>query len=238
MDKDYLELKDWLDATADEPLENMGAFFDERITGYEEHMAPWGEHYRRVAELIPINAGTLLDPGCGTGLELDTIFERFPEIAVTGIDLSEQMLQKLREKHGSRSLTLIKADYFKYELGEELYDAAVSVETLHHFTYEQKRGLFKKLFRCLKPGGVYIECDYIAKTEEIERLTFSECKRRRERDNIPPDAYVHFDTPLTLAHELSAIRAAGFAVAEPAEFLPGDDHTVIIKAVKLSETGK
>ncbi len=233
MDKDYLELKDWLEKTANEPLENMDAFFDARISGYEEHMlSHWSESYKKLAELIPENTGALLDLGCGTGLELDTIYARFPKLSVTGIDLSEKMLSMLRQKHGNRSLTCIKADYFKYDLGEQCFDAAVSVESLHHFTAEKKRGLFMNIFRCLKSGGVYIECDYIAKTAEIEELTFSECRRRRERDNIPPDAYVHFDTPLTLEHEIAAIRSAGFKAVELAEFPLTEDHTPIIKAVK------
>ena len=43
MDRDYLELKAWLEETRDEPLEAMGAFFDSRISEYEDHMSPWHE---------------------------------------------------------------------------------------------------------------------------------------------------------------------------------------------------
>lgn len=232
MDKDYLELKNWLNATADEPLENMDAFFNARIDGYEEHMAHWKEHYKWISELLPDNITTLLDLGCGTGLELDTIFARFPELNVTGIDLSAEMLAELKRKHSERFLTLVQADYFSHDLGENRFDAAVSVESLHHFTAREKTGLFSKINRCLKPGGVYLECDYIAVTQAIEDLTFSECRRRRLRDQIPADAYVHFDTPLTLEHEMTALKAAGFKTVELIGYLPNDDHTPMIKAVK------
>ena len=227
--QEYADLKKWYDETAGERCEDMTSFFDARISGYEEHMSFWSEHYSRIAELIPENAANLLDLGCGTGLELDRIFERFKDIRVTAIDLTESMLEKLREKHGGKNLETVNGDYFLYDFGENVYDVAVSVESLHHFTADKKAGLFKKIFRALKPGGIYIECDYIVEHPETEELAFSECKRRRERDGIPEEQYVHFDTPLTLEHELEAMRAGGFGEPALVENLKG---TPIIIAKK------
>lgn len=232
MDQDYLELKSWLEQTAQEPLEEMAAFFDLRIGAYEQHMSPWEEHYRWMAELLPEGIHTLLDLGCGSGLELDRIFERFPQLRVTGVDLSGEMLARLREKHGARALTLLQADYFSCALPENHFDAAVSFETLHHFAAQKKARLFNRLCRSLKPGGVYLECDYMAKTPEIEALVFAECERRRRRDGIAPESFVHFDTPLTLEHEMQAMREGGFGQVELVGYLPGDDHTPMIRAVK------
>lgn len=227
--QEYLDLKKWFEETADERCEDMSAFFDSRISGYEEHMSFWNEHYRRVAELVPENARTLLDLGCGTGLELDRIFERLPGIRVTAIDLCESMLDELLKKHGHRSLEVIRDDYFLHDFGENRFDVAVSVESLHHFTAEKKAGLFKKVYHALKPNGIYIECDYIASIPEIETLAFKECRRRRERDGISDGCYIHFDTPLTLEHELEAMREGGFDDAVLVENIKG---TPIIVATK------
>lgn len=232
MDRDYLELKAWLEETRDEPLEAMGAFFDSRISEYEDHMSPWQKHYEWMAQLLPSHAETLLDLGCGSGLELDPIFRRFPSLRVTGVDLSEEMLALLKRKHPQRALTLVQADYFCHDFGEGRFDSAVSFETLHHFTSEKKTSLFSRLCRSLKPGGVYLECDYIARTQAIEDLVFAECARRRRRDGIPDDVFVHFDTPLTLGHEMDAMKQAGFSRVELVGFLPEDDHTPMIRAVK------
>ena len=53
-------------------LEKMGAFFDARLDGYDEHMLTdiegAGEFYPFTASLLP--EGNILDLGCGTGLEL------------------------------------------------------------------------------------------------------------------------------------------------------------------------
>jgi len=117
-------------------------------------------------------------------------------------------------------------------MGMERFDAVVSFQTLHHYTFEKKKMLFKKIFDCLKPGGVYIECDYIATSQAIEDLAFSEYNRRRLRDGIKDDVFVHFDTPLTLEHELNVIKSAGFNTVELVGFLPNDNHTAMIRAIK------
>ena len=92
------ELKQWLAQTRDEPAEDMNGFFAARVDTYEAHMSVWDKAYGRVAELTPGDCGPLLDLGCGTGLELDRIFARWPELAVTGVDLCAAMLEKLRAK--------------------------------------------------------------------------------------------------------------------------------------------
>lgn len=232
MDEAFREWREWREATRDEPLEGMGAFFDARVGDYEAHMARWREHYRWMASLLPPGAETLLDLGCGTGLELDRIFERFPGLAVTGIDLSPDMLGRLARKHAGKRLTLICADYFGCDLGDSRFDAAVSFETLHHWPAAQKTELFEKLRRALKPGGCYLECDYIATSQAMEDAAMDECARRRARDNVPADAFVHFDTPLTLAHEMQCLREAGFGSVELVGFLEGDGHTAMLRALK------
>lgn len=56
-------------------LETMSDFFEARTEGYDEHMINDVEGckkgYELMATLVPVNTDTLLDLGCGTGLELD-----------------------------------------------------------------------------------------------------------------------------------------------------------------------
>ncbi len=232
MDSLFKQTVHWIQETKDECLEPMASFFDRRIDDYEAHMAQWSDHYKWMAELLPPSIHSLLDIGCGSGLELGPIFSRFPNLQVTGIDLSRQMLERLFNAYAGRALTLIHGDYFLWDMGNSCFDAVVSFETLHHFTPSKKQILFERVFRCLKPGGVYLECDYIAPSQEYEDLLFTECARRRQRDNIPEDVFVHFDTPLTVEHELAVIKAAGFSTVQLVGFLPGDSHTAMIQAIR------
>ena len=92
------ELRQWLEETKKEPLEEMADFFRVRLEQYEDHMAIWQEAYRRLPELIPEATQTLLDLGCGTGLEIDELLKCFPKLQITGVDLSRDMLARLQKK--------------------------------------------------------------------------------------------------------------------------------------------
>ena len=197
-------------------LEKMGAFFEARLAGYEEHQLNCIESAR---EFYPFTAGCLprtaeaavLDLGCGTGLELGYYFELVPTAKITGVDLAPGMLAALREKFPDKALHLIVGSYFDVPLGACAFDAAVSVESLHHFTKEEKIPLYKNVRNALKPGGWLILTDYFALSDEEERSRRAELLRLRQEQGIRDGAFYHFDTPLTVQHETEALRAAGFS---------------------------
>lgn len=228
---EFEKLKQWIENTKDEPLEEMAGFFGARLGDYEAHMSHWKPLYEQMGLLIPKDTKKLLDIGCGTGLELDEIWKRQPGISVTGIDLTGPMLDVLRKKYPGKPLTLIEGDYFEVPFGTECFDVAVSFETLHHYPAQKKLTVFQKLYDCLKPGGCYLEADYIADDQEWEDLLMRECARRRRAQNIPANVFVHFDTPLTLANETALLRSAGFQTVDVLTF-PEEDGTPIIRAVR------
>lgn len=197
-------------------LEKMDSFFANRLSGYDEHMLTTikgaDEFYRYTAAQLPQKANTeLLDLGCGTGLELEEYFLLNQEAHVTGIDLSKAMLEALAAKFPDRNLTLICNSYFDVDLGNEKYDAAVSVESLHHFTGECKKALYSKLRCALKPGGFFVLTDYFAESEELEREYFKNLEKLKQEQNIADSAFYHYDTPLTVEHEIDILRKSGFS---------------------------
>lgn len=195
-------------------LEKMDDFFTKRINGYENQMLNnvegCKEGYLKVAELLPDNCKTLLDLGCGTGLELKEIFKKHPNINVTGIDLTPVMLEQLKENYPDKNIDLICGDYFKVDFGVNRFDCALSVQTMHHFKHEQKIKLYEKIYSSLKSGGIYIECDYTAKDPSEEDFYFSELARLRNEQNIPDSEFVHYDTPCTAINQIKMFKAAGF----------------------------
>ena len=196
-------------------LEKMDDFFAARVDGYDEHMKTNIEgasgFYAYTASLLPQEAGSrVLDLGCGTGLELEEYFARNPGAKVTGIDLSAAMLDALKAKFPDRDLTLVRASYFEAPLGEGVYDGAVSVESLHHFTAELKAGLYKKLRTALKEGGRFALTDYFAESEEMEKEYFRNLAELKRAQGLPDDAFYHYDTPLLAEHEMDLLRGAGF----------------------------
>lgn len=215
-------------------LEKMGEFFDRRLDGYDAHqldcIASAREFYPFTAACLPREPGCrILDLGCGTGLELEAYFAANPAAEVTGIDLAPGMLQALREKFPGKALTLILGSYFTVPFGEGAFDAAVSVESLHHFTQAEKLPLYAKLQNALKPGGYFILTDYFSLSDEEERHHRQELLRLKQEQGIGDGALYHYDTPLTVAHETEALRAAGFSSVE---ILKNWGATYTLKAVR------
>ena len=199
-------------------LEKMDAFFTARVESYDRHMLTnvegCGEGYRRMAALLPPGTKTLLDLGCGTGLELDEIFITHPCVRVTGIDLTQAMLTKLREKHPGKDLKLVCASYFDVGFGTEAHDACVSFQTMHHFTHEAKATLYQRIHSALNPGGVYLECDYMVAEQEEEDIGFAECERLCREAGAADGAFYHCDTPCTVGNQVRLLQNAGFLSVE------------------------
>ncbi len=215
-------------------LEKMNEFFSKRLDGYEEHQlnAIDGarEFYPFTASLLPVqNGAAVLDLGCGTGLELEYYFKFNPTAKITGIDLSEDMLAALKQKFSGKAITAIHGSYFDIPFEKDRYDAAVSVESLHHFTKEEKTSLYKKVLQALAADGFFILTDYFARTEEEENFFRRELLRLKAAQGIIDNALYHYDTPLTAEHEMQVLREAGFSCAEiSAQW----GATCTIKAVK------
>lgn len=195
-------------------MERMEDFFAARVDGYEEHMLSGVEGceqaYALVPSLLPVSCSHLLDLGCGTGLELKQIFEKFPDLTVTGIDLTREMLDKLKRNFHDRKINLICGSYFDVDLKTEEYDCAISFQTMHHFSHEAKIGLYQKIFNTLKDHGRYIECDYMVENQDEEDFYFAENKRIRKELNIPEREFYHYDTPCTVANQIAMLRQGGF----------------------------
>lgn len=215
-------------------LEKMSDFFENRLEGYDEHMMT---EIESADEFYPFTAAQLpdeeeccvLDLGCGTGLELESYYLRCPSAKVTGIDLSTGMLDALRRKFSGKDITLVVGSYFDVPFGEGMFDAAVSVESLHHFTKEEKLPLYTKLCSALKEDGYFVLTDYFAVSDEEEREYRQDLIALKKEQGITDDEFYHYDTPLTVKHETEALLEAGFSSVE---VLKNWGATFTLKAIK------
>lgn len=197
-------------------LEKMEMFFDSRLQDYDAHMMGSiegsREFYPFTARSLPMAPNArILDLGCGTGLELERYFVCNPTANVTGIDLAPGMLNALKKKFPDKALSLIKGSYFEIPFVQAVYDAAVSVESLHHFTAEEKLPLYRKLYNALKPRGYFILTDYFAMSDGEEKRCRQELLRLKKEQGIADAEFYHYDTPLTVTHETQTLLDAGFS---------------------------
>ena len=215
-------------------LEKMSDFFENRLDGYDEHMMTniesANEFYPFTAKCLPVKENCcILDLGCGTGLELEEYYLLCPTAKITGIDLSQGMLSALSKKFADKDITLIAGSYFDVPFGEDIFAAAVSVESLHHFTKEEKVPLYAKLHTALKDNGYFILTDYFSLSDDEEQTHRQNLTALKAEQAIADDEFYHYDTPLTVKHETEALFEAGFSTVE---VLNNWKATYTIKAVK------
>ncbi len=197
-------------------LEKMDEFFNNRVNDYDDHQLNCINNARDfllfTAQSLPqFPESRILDLGCGTGLELGYYFSLNSNAHVTGIDIASKMLEKLKFKFYDKDLELVHGSYFDVPFGEKIYDAAVSVESLHHFTAEQKIPLYKKLHVALKDDGFFILTDYFALSDEEERKYRDDFLRLKCEHGIYDEDFFHYDIPLTVDHEIECLEKAGFS---------------------------
>lgn len=154
----------------------------------------------------------VLDPGSGTGAEAFRLLARFDNIHIVAIDFSPAMNQEFRRKFLKRyprldfptKVTLLEEDVFGTtcapdELIEHLpglasrdgYDAAVAGFFLHHYSAEQKREFYQRMYESLRPGGVLIHGDLFGfQSRALTRYAhdFGERWIRKQLSN--PDAHL------------------------------------------------
>jgi trans-aconitate 2-methyltransferase len=92
---------------------------------------------------------TVLDAGCGTGGVTEQLLERVPEGRVIGVDASQAMIERARERLGDRA-DLHLSDLLDLELDEPV-DVVFSSATFHWIADHDR--LFARLLAALRPGG-------------------------------------------------------------------------------------
>ncbi len=108
---------------------------------------------RQLTRLQPY--GMMLDAGCGPGYLALSIARRYPEVNISGIDISPEMLN-LAAAHRSSSVSQTRvnfheADVMRLPFSSNSLDFAVSTLSLHHWQDAELSLL--EIYRVLKPGG-------------------------------------------------------------------------------------
>ena len=105
--------------------------------------------------LEKIEFSNLLDIGCGTGWLIQNL-QKEHESKYYGIDISENMLEKAKEKKIPNSdFMLGKSDKLPYD--DETFDIVTCVQSFHHYPDSDKA--MKEAYRVLKKDGLYILSD-------------------------------------------------------------------------------
>ncbi|MDE7010759.1 MAG: class I SAM-dependent methyltransferase [Oscillospiraceae bacterium] len=125
------------------------AFFDGLAPAWDSGRITREDILQEIMDFANITPGCrVLDVACGTGVLFPCYLER-GVAAVTGIDLSPEMVRIARKKHRDRRLTVLAGDVEEAELGE--FDRIVVLNALPHFPDPAR--LLSCLGDRLAPGG-------------------------------------------------------------------------------------
>ena len=130
------------------------------------NLSKFNNELEEFASLLPENAH-VLDLGCGAGIPTAKFLTE-KGIKVTGIDLSETMLNLARKNVPSAKF--IKMDMNELKFNEKIFDGIVSVYALFHIPKERHFEIFKKAFEILKPGGILMINTGVSESEGTSRF--------------------------------------------------------------------
>lgn len=197
----------------------MKDFFNKVVDiDYDERHSKVIKAKEKIVDFIPNNTEKIIDLGAGTGLQLIKLYKVFPNVKTIAIDISDGMLKKLQERNISDNITIVNESFFNYDFGSDI-DAVISTQALHHFEPSDKLVLYKKVFNCLKDAGVFIIEDVFAIDDDMEKKGFEDYK------NLVKGKDKHYDTPLTIEHEIEILKNAGF---NNIEHYKGDNYNILI----------
>jgi tRNA (cmo5U34)-methyltransferase len=127
-------------------------------------------------ELVPPEARRVLDLGTGDGRLLALLRRDRPAMTGVGLDISQPMLGRARERFGSDP----RIEVVEHDLAEPLpaalgrFDAVVSCFAIHHVEDERKRALYAEAFALLEPGGAFCNLEHVASpTERLHRRFYA-----------------------------------------------------------------
>ena len=156
------------------------------IPGYEELQEAVA------AATAGIDAARVLELGTGTGETALRVQAAHPEANWVGIDASEAMLGRARERLPDADLRLQRLED---ELPSGPFDLVVSALAVHHLDGPGKRELFSRVARVLRPGGEFVLGDVV--------VPAAGKKGPIEIDWV-------MDTPDSVGDQLAWLRDAGF----------------------------
>jgi SAM-dependent methyltransferase len=110
----------------------------------------------------------VLEVGPGPGLTTDVL--RASILAITAIELDEELATALEHRLADTNVEVVKGDATDMPFDNGHFTGAVMFTMLHHVpTAELQDRLFAEILRVLRPGGLFVASDGVA-SEEFEGM--------------------------------------------------------------------
>jgi len=197
-------------------------YWDRKSRTYDKEMASWDRRLFGDSRQWACGqaTGDVLEVAVGTGLNLPF----YPAgVTVTGIDLSERMLDHARERAGTGRVTLQRADAHALPFDDGTFDTVVCTFGLCAIPDHDRA--VGEMTRVLRPGGRLILVDHVPSTSWLIRAG----QWLLERVTIPT-AGEHF-----LRRPLLLVEARGLDVEQRDRFGRGVVERLVARKPERSE---
>jgi len=145
---------------------------------------------------------TVLELGCGTGKNTTWLVEKTKKII--GLDFSQEMLNKAKEKINNPKVTFIKANLLQpWEVDNEFADLITSSLTLEHI--KDLDFIFKQAYLKLKPNGIF----FINELHPFKQYSGSKARYESEQGSKVLEVYTHH-----ISEYLITAKNNGFTLVE------------------------
>ena len=200
-----------------EQFGNVSAKYDSQ----RQYLIPcFNEFYTAALPLVKslTHARTVLDIGAGTGLFSQFILDINPHLQFTLADFSDQMLDVARERfREDANFEFIELDFAKDPLPGK-FDLIISALAIHHLDDHQKAALYKRIYKALNDGGLFINADQVAgRSLQFDSLYKFLWREKVSHSGLHHDDIVgafertKLDKFATLEDQLIWLKDAGFA---------------------------
>ncbi|WP_070119556.1 class I SAM-dependent methyltransferase [Bacillus marinisedimentorum] len=155
--------KAYIDNHYKTPKGLLGMYIGEKMVRQHEPETRW------TIELMKLQQGeSVLDLGCGAGLAVKLILERFAVEQVVGLDLSPVMIRSAKRRNkkelGKRA-KFVKAGMNSLPFQDKQFDKVFSIHTIYF--WDDFPETVSEIMRVLKPGGSFIVTLTNGKNDEI-----------------------------------------------------------------------
>jgi len=163
----------------------------------------------------------ILDLGAGTGLLSAHILRRWPRAHIHLLDGSDEMLAQARARFaGNGHITFQCAEFSAAGLAGP-WDVIVSALAIHHLYDDEKKALYRRIFKALKPGGLFINAEQVQGSTGAIHALYEKNWRDQARQLGATEADLEAaalrmstDRCAPTGDQIAWLRAAGFAEAD------------------------
>jgi drug/metabolite transporter (DMT)-like permease/2-polyprenyl-3-methyl-5-hydroxy-6-metoxy-1,4-benzoquinol methylase len=103
-------------------------------------------------------AKSVLEAGCGDGELLRHLKEKYPQLSLYGVDVSEVAVEKCKKmlKHTGSSGTVIQCSIEKIPIKSDWVDLVICLGVIEHFSKNTQKEMVCELVRVVQPSGTLI----------------------------------------------------------------------------------